>query len=75
MRDRGAAVFVLPTIRDECFPEEKNALAARNACAVEGRCPECGCVGYVEPIMDGVFRYAFEHEDGCAVLATVEVPR
>ena len=63
-------LFVLPAIRDDAPPELKNALAIRNACATEGRCPDCGAVGELHPDAEheGLFHYIFEHEPWCGAL-------
>jgi hypothetical protein len=64
-------MFVLPSIPDDATTTVKNALAARNVCATEGRCPECGCVGHLEPVEPRIFQVNFEHEPGCIVIAEV----
>jgi hypothetical protein len=65
------ALFLLPEIRDDDSPERKNALAVRNACATEGRCPCCRAVGEVTADAEfaGEWHLTFRHEDGCVVLA------
>jgi hypothetical protein len=64
-------LFILPKIRDDDSPERKNALAVRNACATEGRCPCCRVVGEItpDPVLAGLWHYTFGHEDWCVVLA------
>jgi hypothetical protein len=68
-RKRGT-LYVLPEIRDEWPVELKDALAIRNACATEGRCPSCGVVGVLsaDTELDGLFHYTFEHEIWCGAL-------
>ena len=63
------AVYVLPSIPDDAPSRFKSALAIRNACAVEGRCPDCGArVELRGPDENGILHLTFEHEAGCAVL-------
>ena len=66
---RRRALYILPGIDDDLTPAEKNALAIRNACSVEGICPVCGTVGVVHEDDDakGVFHITFRHEDWCPV--------
>jgi hypothetical protein len=67
---RHRVLLVLPTIPDDADTATKNALAARNACATEGRCPICGATaGTVTPddALYNVFHLTFEHESGCPV--------
>jgi hypothetical protein len=63
-------LYVLSEIADELDQRVKNALAIRNACATEGRCPGCGVVGVVIPDAEheGLFHYTFRHEPWCAAL-------
>jgi hypothetical protein len=63
-------LFVLPTIPDGLSPALKNALAIRNACAVEGRCPCCGVVAEVErdSELDYLRHLTFRHEPWCECL-------
>jgi hypothetical protein len=61
-------LYLLPAILDDAPTELKNGLAVRNACAVDGRCPECGAVGEVSRFGALAFRCTFTHEDGCAAL-------
>jgi hypothetical protein len=63
-------LYVLPEIRDDDPVELKNALAIRNACATEGRCPGCGVVGVVYPDAEheGLWHYTFRHENWCRAL-------
>lgn len=53
---------------------EKNALAAQNACATEGRCPICGATGEVseDDRYENVFHLTFRHEPWCAVVSDGE---
>jgi hypothetical protein len=64
-------LFLLPEIRDDDPPARKNALAVRNACATEGRCPCCRAVGEVtaDAKLAGVWHLTFAHEPWCVVLA------
>jgi len=63
-------LYILPTIPDELDDETKNALAIRNACSVEGRCPCCGALGEIEPDAEyeGIYHYTFRHEPWCGAL-------
>jgi hypothetical protein len=63
-------LYVLPEIRDSDPVELKNALAIRNACATQGRCPGCGAVGELQPDeeYDGLWHCTFRHESWCGVL-------
>jgi hypothetical protein len=65
---RKNVLFVLPSIPDDASDELKNALAIRNTCATEGRCPACG----VEPTLDldayGIHHLTFRHDDDCPCL-------
>jgi hypothetical protein len=65
------ALFVLPQIADDDPPRRKNALAIRNACATEGKCPSCGAVGELraDPDLIRVFHFVFRHEAWCPVVA------
>ncbi len=65
------ALFLLPEIRDDDPPARKNAIAVRNACAIEGRCPCCKVVGEIraDVELEGLYHYVFAHEDWCVVLA------
>ena len=66
-------LLVLATIADDADDADeaiKNAIAARNLCAAEGRCPICGATGgTVTPDHEfhNVFHLTFEHEPGCPV--------
>lgn len=64
---RSGVLFVLPTIDDEADEATKNALAIRNACSVEGKCPSCGAEPelYLNRELEGVFHLVFWHEDDC----------
>jgi hypothetical protein len=71
----GARVlFVLPTIPDDADTATKNALAARNSCATDGRCPACGATPEIRADADpelralGVLHLVFVHDDDCPVL-------
>jgi hypothetical protein len=61
-------LYFLPAIPDDAPTELKNGLAVRNACAVDGRCPECGAVGEVRGFGAMAYRCTFTREDGCAAL-------
>jgi hypothetical protein len=63
-------LYLLPEIRDDAPAALKNALAIRNACAVEGQCPACGVIGALsaDAKFSGVFHYAFRHESWCLAL-------
>ena len=62
-------LYVLPAIPDELDEATKDALAIRNACTVEGRCPDCGAVGELHSdALDGLFHYTFRHEPWCGAL-------
>lgn len=67
----GRVLYALPEIPDAASPKVKNALAVRNLCATEGRCPACGAVGEVtaDAELKGLFHMTFRHEDWCVVLA------
>jgi hypothetical protein len=67
---RKGTLYVLPGIRDEWPAEVKNALAIRNACATEGRCPCCGVVGEIvpDPEIERLNHYVFEHKADCEAL-------
>ena len=67
---RGRALYVLPEICDDWPVELKHALAIRNACAIEGRCPSCGVVPDVVPdeALEGLTHLVFRHEDWCRAL-------
>lgn len=68
------ALYVLPPIPDDAPDELKNALAIRNACATEGRCPDCGVAGevYRDTEYEGIYHYTFRHEPGCRCLTDGE---
>jgi uncharacterized protein YlaI len=62
-------LYVLPSIPDELDERTKNALAIRNACATEGRCPDCHARGELTgPDEHGLLHLTFRHEPGCGVL-------
>jgi hypothetical protein len=62
------ALYVLPSIPDALDATIKNGLAIRNACAVDGRCPDCGVVGVISVDADGLYHLTFQHDDVCRVL-------
>lgn len=62
-------LYVLPQIPDDAPSRFKSALAIRNACAVEGCCPDCGARGELRgPDEHGILHLVFEHEACCSVL-------
>jgi hypothetical protein len=61
-------LYVLPDIPDDAPERLKNALAVRNTCAVEGRCPGCGTEGELRELRRHVFSWTFRHDDGCPAL-------
>ena len=62
-------VFALPSLADELDEATKNAIAARNICDIDGRCPECGAIGTLRSSkVDGVYGYVFAHEPDCIML-------
>jgi hypothetical protein len=63
-------LFVLAQIRDDDSTERKNALALRNRCATEGKCPACGVIGELvpDPEVERLYHLIFRHEDSCPVL-------
>lgn len=67
-RRRRRALAVLPSIPDDAPAEMKNALAIRNACLTEGRCPSCGTTPRVTVDRHGFGHLTFEHDDSCPVL-------
>ncbi len=68
------ALYLLPQIPDDAPSRFKNALAIRNACMTEGRCPDCRARGELRgPDEHGLLRLVFAHEDGCAVLLDEDV--
>lgn len=70
---RGPVVYVLPSIPDDAPDGVKDALAIRNACATEGRCPSCGATGELSLDRDGLGWLTFRHLTGCPVLLDDEV--
>jgi hypothetical protein len=67
------ALYLLPEIPDDAPEELKNAIAIRNACATEGRCPSCGARGELTgPDEHGVLHLTFRHENDCGVLSDPE---
>lgn len=69
------AAYVLPAIPDTASDDVKNSLAIRNACAIDGVCPDCGAIGELAPDkeMDGAFRLTFAHEPGCRSLQIEDI--
>ena len=67
-RNRGRTLFVLPEIADDAPDAIKNAVAIRNACATEGRCPACGVVPDLTWQADGIGHLTFQHESHCPCL-------
>ena len=65
---RSRTLYVLTSIRDSLDPAMKNAVAVRNVCATEGRCPICGARGELHPVERGISRLVFRHADGCPAL-------
>jgi hypothetical protein len=66
-------LYLLPEIPDDAPEELKDALAIRNACATEGRCPDCGACGEIHgPDEHGIMHLVFRHEDDCGVLRDPE---
>jgi hypothetical protein len=65
-------LFVLPSIPDDAPVELKNALALRNRCATEGRCPACGTVPDLEWDEHGLGHLTFRHDEDCPVLRDEE---
>lgn len=64
-------MYVLPAIDDDLEPDVKNALAIRNACATEGRCPACGVTPEMHPDAEypRILHLVFAHEADCPVVA------
>ena len=67
---RPTALFGLPSLPDDATDDLKNALALRNACATEGRCPECRAVGEIHSDAEhaGIWHLVFAHEPWCGAL-------
>jgi hypothetical protein len=62
-------LYLLPAIPDDATDRVKDGLAIRNACATEGRCPDCGARGELTgPDAVGFLHLTFRHEDSCRVL-------
>jgi hypothetical protein len=62
-------LWLLPEIPDDAPEAFKNALAIRNACNIQGVCPDCGAQGEIRgPDAHGSLHLVFEHENGCGVL-------
>ena len=61
------ALYVLAAIPDDAPPHLKKALAIRNACATQLRCPDCGAEPKLRahPDSDRFFHASFHHEPGC----------
>lgn len=70
-KKNGPILYVLPQIDDDLETHQKNALAARNVCSLEGRCPACGTIGTIHEDADypGIYHWVFEHENDCVVIA------
>jgi hypothetical protein len=68
---RANTLFLLPVIPDDAPSAFKNALAVRNACMTEGRCPYCKTIGeiHADAEFEGIYHYVFRHEAWCVVLA------
>jgi len=70
LRRQPSVLLVLPTIPDAANTDTKNAIAARNRCATEGRCPICGATPerlHQDDELEDVWHLLFEHEPGCPV--------
>lgn len=73
MSAKPRVLFVLPEIPDDAPTAFKNALAIRNACMTEGRCPDCGADGELHgPDEHGLLHLVFEHEPDCDALTDPE---
>jgi len=69
-RQPPSVLVVLPSILDQADETTKNAIAARNVCATEGRCPICGASPerfHQDDEIESVWHLLFEHEPGCPV--------
>ena len=68
---RRNVLMILTSIPDDLDAATKNRRAVRNACAIEGKCPDCGAVGTLRPDgkTPGLWRYRFEHEHWCKATA------
>lgn len=65
---RRDVLYVLPSIPDDADVATKNAIATRNTCMTQGRCPGCGAVGEVRPDPKygrAVLHLVFSHEPTC----------
>lgn len=62
---RKNVLFVLPLIPDDAPDAVKDALAIRNACATEGRCPACGVEPELHLDQFGIHHLVFFHENDC----------
>lgn len=67
--DEPTVVFIVPPIDDNLTPAQKNALAIRNQCSIEGTCPACGCQAelHMDPDHPNVGHLLFIHENHCPV--------
>ena len=65
---RSSVLYVLPSIPDDASADLKNALAIRNSCVTEGRCPACGAVPDLDYNQQGIDLLTFRHEKTCPVL-------
>jgi hypothetical protein len=61
-------LYLLSEIPDDLPVDAKNALALRNQCTAEGRCPSCGCEPKLEELAPDVWFARFEHDAGCGAL-------
>jgi hypothetical protein len=66
-------LYLLPAIPDAAPSYLKNGLAVRNACAIDGVCPNCGAVVEVRQLAPLVYAGTFRHERWCGVLLDSEV--
>ena len=64
---RPSVLYVLPSIPDDAPDEVKDALAIRNACATEGKCPACGAIPELSLDRDGLGWLTFHHQPDCPV--------
>jgi hypothetical protein len=68
MSRKGSVLCILPEIPDDAPEILKNALALRNACATEGRCPSCGTTPDLLFDGHGIGHLTFRHDDDCPAL-------
>ena len=71
---RKRSLYILPEIKDDASVSEKNALAIRNACSVNGVCPCCGARAVVtqDARHTHLQHVWFAHETWCIVIADGE---